>query len=190
MDVALIKLFGSQERVKLLRLFLANPTSPFTSVDVAKRTKIRTAASNRELANLLSIGFVSKRTSNKVAHWQLDPRFVFLAPLRQLLRDDFGGRKKDLVKQLSRCGRLLLLIVSGVFIEESDSRADLLIVGANLKHRLLERVIRNLEADLGKELNYAVLDGEEFLYRLSSGDRFVRDVLDYPHQVIVKKINF
>lgn len=190
MDVALVKLFGSQERVKILRLFLANPSNLFASAEVAKRTKIRSAASNRELLNLHSIGFLLKKTTGKVKNWQLNPNFLFLSPLRQILRDDFGGRKKELIRQLSRCGRLLLLIISGVFIEEKDSRTDLLIVGLNFKNALLERVIRNLEAELGRELNYSVLDREEFLYRVASGDRFIRDVLDYPHQVVVKKINF
>jgi hypothetical protein len=67
-------------------------------------------------------------------------------------------------------------------------RADLLIVGNNLKRNVIDRVIKNLEAEIGRELAYAVMETGDFNYRLAACDKFIRDVLDYPHSVIIDKI--
>jgi hypothetical protein len=45
-----------------------------------------------------------------------------------------------------------------------------------------------MEADIGKELSYAVCDTADFVYRLNAYDKFIRDVLDYPHETIVDKL--
>ena len=39
---------------------------------------------------------------------------------------------EDVLKRLKRAGRIKLLILSGVFIQETESRVDLLIVGDGL----------------------------------------------------------
>ena len=45
-----------------------------------------------------------------------------------------------------------------------------------------------MEAEMGRELQYATLSTEEFFYRRSIGDRLVRDVVDFPHEVLVDRI--
>ena len=109
--------------------------------------------------------------------------------LRGILKNDLSARKKELLKQFAGCGRISLLIISGVFIEDNDSRADLLIVGDNLKKKAIEKVVRSLEAEIGKELAYAILDTGDFNYRLNACDKFVRDVLDYPHERLIDRLH-
>jgi hypothetical protein len=46
--------------------------------------------------------------------------------------------------------------------------------------------IRALEAEIGREIVYAVFDYKEFLYRLNMYDKLIRDVLDFPHKVLVQ----
>jgi hypothetical protein len=43
-----------------------------------------------------------------------------------------------------------------------------------------------MEAEIGGELSYAVFETKEFLYRLNMYDKLVRDILDYPHEVVVQ----
>jgi hypothetical protein len=38
----------------------------------------------------------------------------------------------------------------------------------------------------GAELTYAVFDTKEFLYRLNMYDKLIRDILDYPHEVVLQ----
>jgi hypothetical protein len=86
-------------------------------------------------------------------------------------------------------GRIKLIIVSGVFLGRNDSRADLLIVGDSLRTGKIEALLRKIEADIGRELVYALYENDEFGYRLSAYDKFIRDVLDYPHEKLVNKLN-
>ena len=80
-----------------------------------------------------------------------------------------------------------LLLAAGIFINDPKSRLDLLIVGDRLKKGILEKIVKSIEADIGKELSYAVFDNADYVYRLSMYDKLVRDVLDFPHEVIIDK---
>ena len=55
-----------------------------------------------------------------------------------------------------------------------------------MKRGKIEMGIRKLEAEIGTELVYAIFDTKEFLYRLSMYDKLVRDILDFPHEVILQ----
>jgi hypothetical protein len=46
-----------------------------------------------------------------------------------------------------------------------------------------------MEAERGKELVYAYLETQDFQYRLGMYDKLIRDILDYPHQVLLDKIS-
>jgi len=48
-------------------------------------------------------------------------------------------------------------------------------------------VFEKLEAEIGKELVYAVFSSKDFSYRLGMYDRFVHDILDYPHEKILNR---
>ena len=63
---------------------------------------------------------------------------------------------------------------------------DLLIVGDKMKRGKIEEGIRKLEAEIGAELVYAIFDTKEFLYRLNMYDKLVRDILDYPHEILLQ----
>ena len=92
------------------------------------------------------------------------------------------------MKHLKGIGRVKLVILSGVFINAENSRADLLVVGDNLKKRKLAKFLKNLEADVGKEIDYVVLETEDFKYRYDMFDRFLRDVLEKPHEKLINKL--
>ena len=98
-------------------------------------------------------------------------------------------QQNQVLKQLTRVGRLKLVIIAGAFIQDFDSRIDLLIVGDNIKRIPLENAVRRLEAELGRELRYAVFNSRDFQYRLNVYDKLVRDVLDYPHQKVVNRLH-
>jgi hypothetical protein len=41
---------------------------------------------------------------------------------------------------------------------------------------------------MGQELNYSIMSEEEFINRRDTFDRFIKDIFDYPHLVILDKI--
>ena len=189
MDV-LAKLFGSGAKVRLMRLFLLNQELLSLKTDeIARRTKTTLPTTTKELNGLAQLGLLHKGHQGKVVLWQLDKSFPFVTQLKNLLKNNLISHKRELAKRLATCGRLQALILSGIFIDDlEEGRVDILVVGNNLKRGAIDRLIKKFEAEIGKELNYAVLDSVDFKYRLNACDKFLRDIFDYPHDVVVDKI--
>ncbi|MBL7045187.1 MAG: hypothetical protein ISR98_01125 [Parcubacteria group bacterium] len=198
------KLFGSPAMVKLLRLFIFNPEHSFTNKEAATRAKITADTLRLELSIMKQMGFVKKKVvyrqtttgkgkrktvkKKKVSAWTLDEKFPYIESLRGFLVNATPVKNKDIPKRLSVAGVIKLIVISGVFIQNLDSRIDLLIVGNGIKKGQLETAIKSIESEIGRELRYAVFETQEFKYRMGIYDRLIRDVFDYEHDVILDKI--
>ncbi|MDP3958212.1 MAG: hypothetical protein Q8Q36_01975 [bacterium] len=198
------KLMGGVARLKLMRLFLFNPDQGFTPAEVAARGLITPAVARREISFLGKLKFIrpgmcerEAKTSKggitlikkkRMLGWYFNRDFAYAESLRDLLIDSRFLEHEKVVRRFRHGGRIKLLIVSGVFIKDKNSRLDLLIVGDGLRRSKIEQSLKTMESEIGKELRYAVLDTKEFTYRLDMCDKFVRDVLDYPHERLIEKI--
>jgi len=179
------KILGNGARVKIMRLFLLNRGKAFKSKDIAKRSRVSPDIMRRELKLLASVGFIKKH-SKASSDWFFNSLFKYAGEFEDLLVRSESLDKTKLLNNFKKVGRVKLVIVSGVFIKNDDSRVDLLIVGDRLKKARIERGIRKLEAEIGVELVYAIFDTKEFIYRLNMYDKLVRDILDYPHEVLLQ----
>jgi predicted transcriptional regulator len=204
MDI-LEKLFGSAAKVKIIKLFLFNPNLAFDTSEAAERAKVSKAVTRREISNLEKIGFIKSKFYTKevrrqkdrsiqtfhkrVNGWTLDYKFPYTEAIKVFLSNINPFKHKDIINRISRAGKIQLLIISGIFIKNPDSRADLLIVGDGLKQNQLENIIKTIESEIGKEIRYAVFETAEFNYRLSMFDKLIRDILDYPHEKIINRLN-
>jgi len=204
MDI-LEKLFGSAAKVKLIKLFLLNPDAVFDVTKAAERAKVSRGIARKEITNLEKIYFLRQKTylkevrrqknrniqvfRKRVNGWTLDLKFPYIEAIKTFLSNINPFRGKDMVDRLSRAGKIQLLIISGIFIKDPDSRVDLLVVGDSLKQSHLDNIIKTIESEIGKEIRYAVFETSEFNYRYSMFDKLIRDILDYPHEKIINKLN-
>jgi len=187
MTDGLQKLFGSAARIKLLRLFLFNPKQSFTLADAAQRANVSDKEARYELTTFFTIGLISKsRRAAKEAQYCLNHNFSHVIALQDLLLNA-PARSSDIYARLRPAGVLKFIALSGVFTGEWSGRLDILIVGDKIKASVLRKHIHQLESEIGKELRYALLTSEDFLYRVNMNDKLVRDVLDYPHKVVLNK---
>lgn len=183
-------LFNSLARVKIMRLFLLNPKAVLAPSAVATRSSVTPATVRRELALLARSGFIirkKERQSGKkvIEGWSMNTEFEYVDAMENLL---FGTEFIDLDelgKRFKRSGKVRLLLLSGVFNHNPNARLDLLVVGDNLKRPVVDRIIRSLEAEIGKELAYATFETSEFIYRASMYDKLIRDVIDFPHEKVI-----
>lgn len=184
------KLFGSGDKVKVMKLFILNPDSVIDSKEVSRRCKITPVSARHELQLLHSMGFLvpKKKDKTSVGGWQLNPAFPYLSHLNGLLKTELVARKLELTDRFSAAGKVKLLLLAGIFIQDNDSRADLVLVGDRLKRGAIDRAVKSMEAEIGRELNYSVFETDDFLYRLGAYDKFIRDLLDYPHEKIINKL--
>jgi hypothetical protein len=201
----LSKLFSGEGRVKIMRLFLFNPELVFSLEQVIAKAKVSTREAKSEIEILQKAGMIKDKKivqiiekrrrgkiiqlKKKVVCYHLDPDFEYLLPLQNLLINTRPLRKEEILKRLHNVGKLKMVIVSGVFIQNPDSRVDLLIVGDNLKRGSIDRIVKTMEAEIGKELTFASFETADFHYRLGMYDKLIRDILDYPHQKLLDKLN-
>jgi hypothetical protein len=183
----LIKLFGSHSRLKLLRLFLFNPSQAFSAAEAAQRSKVPSAETRRELATLKSAGFLL-RSRGKRVRYSLNGKFPYLAGLKHLLLNT-ERRGESVPERLRTAGALKLIVLSGVFVGDVEGGLDMLIAGDRVKEGALQKRVRILEAELGRELRYALLSTPDFLYRLNMNDKLIRDVMDYPHRIVYDRLD-
>ncbi len=190
----LAKLFGGQARVKIMRLFLLNGSNNFEIEDITGRSRVTKANARKEINALSAMSFIKQKTitkegsrgaKKKVSAWYLNPGFHYLNQIRDLLIDPNLLLNDELPDRFRPIGKIKLMIVSGVFIGDEKSRADILIVGDKLKKNIINQVIKGLESEIGKELDYVILDSEEFKYRIDMYDKLVCDIIDLPHERLI-----
>jgi hypothetical protein len=198
------KLLGGIQRVKIMRLFLLNPEQGFEMDQIAERSRIQIAAARRATNQLAAMSLVKKKSfvkeiedrrsgklkKKRVQGCFLNPEFPYIGELKQLLVEGEFFRHADLVRRFRPAGRIQFLVVSGIFIQNSESRLDVLIVGDHLKRNAIQKAIAVLESELGKELVYAVFDVADFTYRVSMYDKLLRDVFQYPHERLIAMKDF
>lgn len=192
------KLLGGIPRVKIMRLFLLNPEQCFDIVDITERSRITRSMVRQIATQFVGMQFLKKKTFIKEIHsvrngvtkkripgWCLNPDFPYINELKQLLIEGEFFKHEDVARRFKPAGRIQFLVVSGIFIQNSESRLDVLIVGDNLKKQYIQKTISVLESELGKELGYAVFESADFKYRISMYDKLLRDVFEYPHERLI-----
>lgn len=174
------KILGTPSRVKMMRLFISNRGKVFTTKEVVKRSRINQDSARKELHLLSSVSFIKKKGDG----WSFNPLFKYGEEFENLLLGLDNLDNQSIINNFKKAGRIKLIIVSGVFIKNDDSRVDLLVVGDKIRRGRIEEEIRKIEAEMGRELIYAIFETKEFLYRLNMYDKLVRDIVDYPHEVV------
>jgi hypothetical protein len=200
----LAKLLGGTERVKIMRFFLHHEDAVISLHEVSDKTKSKSAIARKELTALSAIGFIEKKrtktvvttgtgkkSSSKVKEvngYKLNSLFPHNQALKDLLFDFQLLDKRELASRFKLVGRIKLFLVSGVFLGETKSRVDVLLVGEAIKRPKAEKVFELLSAEIGREVVYSIMDVEEYEYRLKMYDKFVRDILEMPHETVIDKL--
>lgn len=192
------QLFDSPIKVKLLKLFLRNPNKQFLMPDIIKRTQERRRAVTRQVKGLESIGLLNARrvkTNKKKEvigglYFGVNPSFDFYNELQSLVLKSSPTSKEKMLKRLMKVGRIKLALISGVFLNNENYRVDLFLVGDDISHKKLNTFLANMEAEVGKEIEYAAMETKEFDYRFHMFDRFVRDILEKPHEKLLNRLRF
>lgn len=189
-------LFGSKTRVKLLHLFMNNPGKAFYVREITRLIDEQINSVRRELANMTKIGIVKSDSADNKLYYEVNQRYEHYVPLRAIFSDDkqvmqavtqakAGSQSIDeLRSEVEALGHIRLAVIAGLFVTDSSSVVDLLLVGSPSTAKV-RKLIADLEAREGRELNYTVMPYDEFYYRLSVRDRFVTDILSGKYGVLI-----
>lgn len=197
MEQSINALFGSKTRVKLLNLFFNSPDQKFYVREISRTIDEQVNSVRRELTNLESVGVVKSSTEDRKIYYQANQRFKYYLPLRVIfagvkIGDGISVDKKtsDIDKWQSELSDIQneveLLVLFGVLADDTKSNIDMLLVGDNYGHKLSEWA-SNIENKEGRELNYMILSMEDFYYRYTTQDTFIKGLFESNHKVIFDK---
>ena len=195
------KLFGSNSRVKILKLFLLNQAEKFYIRQLSRDLKLQLNSVRRELENLEKFGILTSDMKNQTEaedkkeaaggqekkYFRANPNFVLFDEIKALIVKAQILYEKDFVRKLNSIGKVKLLVLTGIFVNNPSSLIDILIVGKVNKIKLT-KLIRELEVELGKEINFTIFDSQEFKYRRDITDIFLYGVLDSKKLVVIDEI--
>lgn len=177
----------SRVRVKMLALFLNNPSMIYHVREVVRQVGEEINAVRRELAHLEKAGMLAKeQRANRLFY-----RFRKEYPLYYELMELFGkttGLGWDIVKNRVKLGKIKFAMMSGRFLRglphKSGSDVDLLIVGSVVLPELAA-FVKAEEVKKERELNYTVMTEEEFTFRKRRRDPFVLEILSGSRVMLV-----
>jgi Fe2+ or Zn2+ uptake regulation protein len=202
------QLFGSKTRVKLLKLFMSNPNRSFYVREITRKVEEQINSVRRELANLLSLGIITSDSTNNKLYYEVDQKHEHYHALRELFTgkrasvapkkgkaaeseaEDQETHKAPVEKPTvdagvwDKAGNIAGLLYSGVFTRDGNAPVDVMIVG-DVPTARAEAAVAALESQEGRELRYAVMELDEWLYRKQVNDKFWLQVVGAKNQVII-----
>jgi len=192
------QLFDSSAKVKLLKLFLRNPNGSFSMSDIVRKTQSSKETITKQVKGLESINFLKAKNIKANAkkqieggiYYSVNSGFDFYYELQSLILKSSPTSKDKILAKILKLGQIKLALIGGVFLNLDSSRVDLFLVGDNIDDKKLRQFLSEIESEVGKEIEYASMNVKEFDYRYHMFDRFVRDVIEKPHEKLVNKIRY
>jgi predicted nucleotidyltransferase len=180
------RLFTSKSRVKILELLLLNPTVEFHLREVSRRTGVSAPYVQRELANLMALGLVLRRSQGNLTLYRLNRNSPIVEELKRVfLKTESFGR--FILDSLGEVGNVRFALIYGSFAkgEESvGSDVDLLVVGDVDERRMLG-VVERVEERLGREVNYVAWTEDEFEEKVRQRVPLLEEIVGSPVIMIV-----
>ncbi|MGH9779920.1 MAG: nucleotidyltransferase domain-containing protein [Candidatus Acidiferrales bacterium] len=168
---------GSKLRRDLLAYYFTNPQASHYLRELARRLDADPANLARELARLEEAGLFVSEPHGRQKYYRLNRRYPLFDEVRGIVRKTVGvaSRLRAALEQVDGVGEAYLFGSFARNQQDAASDIDVLVVG---EPRLaeLESVVRRLERQLGREINYTVLSRKEFRSRKARRDPFLSEV--------------
>ena len=171
-------LISSRTRVKLLSLFLLNPEKEYYIREIVRITGMNYNAVRRELAKLDTFGLIIPQRKGNQQYYTVNRSFFLYDDLQRIVLKTEGAGM-IIRNHLVSSGRIVCSFIYGSFARGaagSKSDIDLFIVGT-LDENLLIPLVHAAERETGREINYTLMEPEEFRKRKESADPFVMNVM-------------
>ncbi len=180
--------FGSKSFVRILKLFIQNPESVFTQAEIGEKVKGKTDIISKSLHPLAKVKFIISKNTKGAKRYQLNPRFSYLPEIKKLILKEVPMADNAVSGAIKKISEIRFAAVGGVLLGNQKGSVDLLAVSDKLNKSKFKKIIENLEAEIGQEVNFTLMDSKEFLYRFDLYDKFIMAMLEEPNVVIVNKM--
>jgi hypothetical protein len=157
-------LFTSQTRSKLIAIFFSHITELYYVRELVRLTGEEINSVRRELENMKTSGLISSEArGNRLYYWA--NRDHFLAYQLQILASQQMPPFSEIIENKAKIGSLKYILVSQEFLNGASSNGlDMILVG-DIALKFIEDIIKKEETSRQTEINYMVMDKEEFHIR-------------------------
>jgi hypothetical protein len=171
-------LFISKVRIKAIKFFMFSPDVPIHLRGAVREMHEEINAVRRELNRLEEIGFIKSESRGNRRYYQLSPDFEFINEFMGIFHKTFGMGGL-LIENKAKLGEIQFAILTSSFtrgIRVGVHDVDLVLIG-QVNMNVLSGLVTEAEQKLGREVNYTVLKGSEYVLRKKRRDAFVMDLL-------------
>lgn len=172
-------LITSRVKRNLLKLFLTNPGTEFYIRDIARRVSEPPNAVYRELGYLEKAGLVAPRRAGNLKYYSVVRESPVYPALKKIIYATIGFGDY-LTEKLKEAGQIDLAFIYGSVArneETSKSDIDLFVVG-NIDEEDVHRLVSQMEEDIGRPVNYTLMDKAEYIKRKAGDEPFLKRVLN------------
>jgi len=181
-------LFGSKARARLIRFFILNPGAEFGTALIAEKTLISRTEVSREILRLAKMKMVIEHSRKGKKTFSVNEEFPFYTELKSLVSKLNVHAQSQVFRKLKIIGEVKLILISGLFLNYPKSKVDMILVVNNINRTKLKHAITHLEAEVGKEIRFVLMNSEELHYRLNMLDRFFIEFLENPYEEVTNKV--
>jgi hypothetical protein len=171
----------------VLSFFLAAPERSFSVIEISKRLGIAYLKGAHSLNKLAALGPLKSFTKKGKKYYLINPRYKLLPEMKGYWLKAGPKYQDELFVAIKRLGDVRAAFLSGLFCGHQNLPVDLLLVGKINLNKLAE-FLKATEKLMGQEINYSVMTVEEFVLRRDTFDRFIKDIFDYRHLVVVDEL--
>ncbi len=180
------RLFTSNTRIKLLTVFLMNLSEEYFIRELTRKLNEQINSIRRELDNLKKMGFLKTKTKNRKKYYFVNKDFIFLDELKSIIIKALST-EDSIAKDISEMGNIKIIVLAGQFVGDETTAVDMLIVGDIDKEKLATYL--NNEVKTRRPVRFTILDEENYRYRISCNDKFIKEIIKNPdNKMPVKKI--
>jgi len=173
----LARLFSSQTRVALLRLFFTHPEERYYVRQIARLLHRDISGIKRELDNLEKAALLTSDKVGNLRYYTVSKTAAIYSELKSIVAKTVGVQAaiSEALAALTGLRQAWLYSTNAHAPGEGAGAISLLIVGGVDLTELNEAITR-LEEHLGREINYTVFDEGEFQRRRAETDPFLTEV--------------
>jgi len=182
----LLQIIPSKARRKILQLFFHNPNESFYLRRIVREVNEEVNAVKRELDILFSERVLHReRRLNKVFYYLNKNYLLYDEFLRIFCKS--SNLALLIQKNISKLGKIKYIALSMKFPKKTLIKEDeiyLLFVGVVVVPEVVS-IVSEVEKEFGREINYTVMNDEEFNFRKKNNDPFIWRFLRQPKVMLV-----
>lgn len=181
------QIVNSKPESAILSFFLSAPQRSLSPYEISIRLGIPLLNASRSLNKLVAVGPLLSFSKRGKKYYLINHRYKLLPGLQNYWNQHGQKYHDELFSAVKKLGDVKAAFLSGLFTANPNLPVDILLVG-RINLSKLAHFLKAVEKLMGQEINYSVMTVGEFLQRRDTFDKFIKDIFDYRHLVIVDEL--